>query len=135
MFQFNDEFLKSVGLEELPEDQRQDFLEYAQEQFETRIGEAMMNKLTEAQQDEFDKISSDDPVAIQNVLDRYADYENDFTYRRLIKNGADEQQAKSDFAVVKWLDENFPNYSEEINNILADLQSEIFAQKENILNA
>ena len=135
MFQFNDEFLKSVGLEELPEDQRQDFLEYAQEQFETRIGEAMMNKLTEAQQDEFDKISSDDPVAIQNVLNRYADYENDFTYRRLIKNGANEQQAKSDFAVVKWLDENFPNYSDEINNILADLQSEIFAQKENILKA
>ena len=135
MFQFNDEFLKSVGLEELPEDQRQDFLEYAQEQFETRIGEAMMSKLTEAQQEEFDKISSDDPVAIQNVLDKYADYENDFTYRRLIKNGADEKQAKSDFAVVKWLDENFPNYSEEINNILADLQSEIFSQKESILNA
>lgn len=135
MFQFNDEFLKSVGLEELPEDQRQDFLEYAQEQFETRIGEAMMSKLTEAQQEEFDKISSDDPAAIQGVLDRYADYENDFTYRRLIKNGADEQQAKSDFAVVKWLDENFPNYSEEINNILADLQSEIFSQKESILNA
>lgn len=135
MFQFNDEFLKSVGLEELPEDQRQDFLEYAQEQFETRIGEAMMSKLTEAQQDEFDKISSDDPVAIQNVLNKYADYENDFTYRRLLKNGADEQQAKSDFAVVKWLDENFPNYSEEINNILADLQSEIFSQKESILKA
>ena len=135
MFQFNDEFLKSVGLEELPEDQRQDFLEYAQEQFETRIGEAMMSKLTEAQQEEFDKISSDDPEAIQKVLDRYNDYENDFTYRRLIKNGADEQQAKSDFAVVKWLDENFPNYSEEINNILADLQSEIFSQKESILKA
>ena len=135
MFQFNDEFLKSVGLEELPEDQKQDFLEYAQEQFETRIGEAMMSKLTEAQQDEFDKISSDDPEAIQNVLNRYADYEKDFTYRRLIKNGADEQQAKSDFAVVKWLDENFPNYSEEINNILADLQSEIYEQKEKILAA
>ena len=135
MFQFNDEFLKSVGLENLPDDQKQDFLEYAQEQFETRIGEAMMSKLTEAQQDEFDKISSDDPEAIQKVLDRYNDYENDFTYRRLIKNGADEQQAKSDYAVVKWLDENFPNYNNEINNILADLQSEIFAQKDKILAA
>lgn len=135
MFQFNDEFLKSVGLENLPDDQKQDFLEYAQEQFETRIGEAMMSKLTEAQQDEFNKISSDDPEAIQNVLDKYADYENDFTYRRLIKNGADEQQAKSDFAVVKWLDENFPNYSDEINNILADLQSEIYSQKESFLNS
>ena len=130
MFQFNDEFLKSVGLENLPDDQKQDFLEYAQEQFEMRIGEAMMSKLTEAQQDEFDKISSDDPEAIQKVLDRYNDYENDFTYRRLIKNGADEQQAKSDYAVVKWLDENFPNYNNEINNILADLQSEIYSQKE-----
>ena len=135
MFQFNDEFLKSVGLEELPEDQKQDFLEYAQEQFETRIGEAMMSKLTEAQQEEFDKISSDDPIAIQNVLSKYPDYENDFTFRRLVKNGADEQSAKNDFAVVKWLDENFPNYSDEINNILADLQSEISQQKESILSA
>jgi hypothetical protein len=135
MFQFNDEFLKSVGLEELPEDQRQDFLEYAQEQFETRIGEAMMSKLTTEQQEEFDKISTDDAEAIQKVLDKYPDYENDFTYRRLVKNGSDEQQAKSDFAVVKWLDENFPNYSEEINNILADLQGEIYEQKEKILAA
>ena len=135
MFQFNDEFLKSVGLEELPEDQKQDFLDYAQEQFETRIGEAMMNRLTPAQQEEFDKISTDDPVAIKNVLDRYADYENDFTYRRLIKNGTDEQTAKNDFAVVKWLDENFPNYSEVINNILMDLQKEIYEQKEKILNS
>ncbi len=135
MFQFNDEFLKSVGLEELPEDQKQNFLEYAQEQFETRIGEAMMDKLTEAQQNEFDKISSDDAEAIQGVLARYPDYENDFTYRRLLKNGADVQQAKSDFAVVKWLDENFPNYNEEINNILADLQSEIYTDKEKILSA
>ena len=135
MFQFNDEFLKSVGLEELPENQRQDFLEYAQEQFETRIGEVMMNKLTKEQQEEFDKISTDDAGAIQKVLDKYPDYEKDFTYRRLINNGTDELQAKSDFAVVKWLDENFPNYSDEINKILADLQSEIYAQKDKILAA
>lgn len=135
MFQFNDEFLKSVGLEELPENQRQDFLEYAQEQFETRIGEVMMNKLTKEQQEEFDKISIDDAGAIQKVLDKYPDYEKDFTYRRLINNGSDELQAKSDFAVVKWLDENFPNYSNEINKILADLQSEIYAQKDKILAA
>lgn len=135
MFQFNDEFLKSVGLEELPENQRQDFLEYAQEQFETRIGEVMMNKLTKEQQEEFDKISTDDTGAIQKVLDKYPDYEKDFTYRRLINNGSDELQAKSDFAVVKWLDENFPNYSDEINKILADLQSEIYAQKDKILAA
>ena len=135
MFQFNDEFLKTVGLEELPEDQKQDFLDYAQEQFETRIGEAMMSRLTPAQQEEFDKISTDDPATIKSVLDRYADYENDFTYRRLIKNGTDEQTAKNDFAVVKWLDENFPNYSEVINDILMDLQKEIYEQKEKILNA
>ena len=135
MFQFNDEFLKSVGIEELPENQRKDFLEYAQEQFETRIGEVMMNKLTKEQQEEFDKISTDDAGAIQKVLDKYPDYEKDFTYRRLINNGSDELQAKSDFAVVKWLDENFPNYSDEINKILADLQSEIYAQKDKILAA
>ena len=135
MFQFNDEFLKSVGLEELPENQRQDFLEYAQEQFETRIGEVMMNKLTKEQQEEFDKISTDDAGAIQKVLDKYPDYEKDFTYRRLINNGSDELQAKSDFAVVNWWDENFPNYSDEINKILADLQSEIYAQKDKILAA
>ena len=124
-----------MAQEELPENQRQDFLEYAQEQFETRIGEVMMNKLTKEQQEEFDKISTDDAGAIQKVLDKYPDYEKDFTYRRLINNGSDELQAKSDFAVVKWLDENFPNYSDEINKILADLQSEIYAQKDKILAA
>ena len=41
MYQFDDRFLESVGLSELGADQKETFLDYAQEQFETKVGEVM----------------------------------------------------------------------------------------------
>lgn len=133
MFQFNEEFLKTVGLESMPEDQKETFLSYAQEQFEIRIGESMSEGLSEEKLNEFEQLSNNDAVVIESVLSRYPGYEKDFTFRRLIKNGATEAGAKSDFAVVKWLDENYPNYTQKINEILMELQEEIYNQRNSIL--
>ena len=51
MFKFDDNFLNSVGLAELPETQKAAFLEYAQDQLEVRIGDTMSEKLTDTQLD------------------------------------------------------------------------------------
>ena len=55
--QFDEKFLQEMGLSAMPEDQKQKFLDYIQEELEIRIGEKISKGLTEAQLNEFDKIT------------------------------------------------------------------------------
>ena len=56
MYKFDDNFLESVGLGSMPAEQKEAFLQYAQDQLETRVGEKMSEGLSDAQLDEFEKI-------------------------------------------------------------------------------
>ena len=55
--EFNDKFLQEMGLSARPEQEKQDFLNYVQEELEVRIGERISKGLTEAQLNEFDAIT------------------------------------------------------------------------------
>ena len=57
---FDDKFLAEVGLSDMPDDQKQDFLDYAQEEVEVRIGERISRGLSEAQLSQFDLIEDQD---------------------------------------------------------------------------
>ena len=61
--QFDDKFLQDMGLSAMPEDQKQKFLDYVQEELEVRIGERISKGLTEAQLAEFDQISDPNEAA------------------------------------------------------------------------
>ena len=55
--QFDEQFLQEMGLSAMPEDQKQQFLDYVQEELEVRIGERISRGLTEVQLNEFDMIN------------------------------------------------------------------------------
>ena len=59
---FDEKFLQEMGLASMPEEQKQAFLDYIQEELEVRIGERISRGLTETQLNEFDMIS--DPPQI-----------------------------------------------------------------------
>ena len=65
---FDDNFLQEMGLSAMPEDQKQAFLNYAEEELEVRIGEKISQGLTEAQLSEFDMI--EDPTEAVNWLEK-----------------------------------------------------------------
>lgn len=54
---FDDKFLQEMGLSAMPEEEKQKFLKYIQEELEVRIGERISKGLTETQLNEFDKIT------------------------------------------------------------------------------
>ena len=54
--QFDENFLQEMGLSAMPEDQKQKFLAYIQEELEVRIGERISRGLTEVQLNQFDMI-------------------------------------------------------------------------------
>ena len=55
--QFDEQFLAEMGLTAMPEDQKQAFLDYIQEELEVRSGERISKGLTEVQLNEFDRIT------------------------------------------------------------------------------
>ena len=54
---FDEQFLQEMGLSAMPEDQKQKFLDYIEEQLEVRIGERISRGLTEEQLSEYDTIT------------------------------------------------------------------------------
>ena len=54
---FDEKFLQEMGLSAMPEDEKQRFLDYIQEELEVRIGERIARGLTEVQLNEFDMIT------------------------------------------------------------------------------
>lgn len=60
---FDEQFLQEMGLSAMPEDQKQAFLDYVQEEVEVRIGKRIAKGLTEVQLNEFDLITDPDEAA------------------------------------------------------------------------
>ncbi len=136
MYQFDESFLDSVGLSGMPEEQKQSFLQYAQDQLEVRIGEKMSEGLSDDQLDEFERIIDNDEATVQKWLADLGDYKNDDTYKKLLDGSEDEEdspQFLADYVTAKWLDQNCPQYQDIIKESIEGLQAEISSQKEEIL--
>lgn len=138
MYQFDESFLDTVGLSGMPEEQKGDFLQYAQDQLEVRIGEKMSEGLTEEQLDEFERIIDNDEETVQQWLAQIGDYKNDELFKTLLdgdESQADSPEFLNDYVTAKWLNANCPQYQNIIEEAMSSLQTEIAGQKEAILNA
>lgn len=60
---FDEDFLQEMGLSAMPEDEKQNFLAYVQEEVEIRIGERISQGLLESQLAEFDAITDQSEAA------------------------------------------------------------------------
>ena len=138
MFQFDEGFLETVGLSGMPEEEKDNFLQYAQDQLEVRIGEKMSEGLSEEQLDEFERIIDNDQETVQKWLANAGDYKNDEIYKRLLDGSEvaeDTPEFLNDYVTAKWLDQNCPQYQDIIKEAMEGLQQEIASQKDAILNA
>lgn len=82
---FDEQFLQEMGLSAMPENEKQDFLNYIQEQLEIRIGERISKGLTETQLNEFDLIA--DPAEAAKWLER-----NRPDYREIVTRTINEMK-------------------------------------------
>lgn len=85
--EFDDKFLQEMGLSAMPEQEKQDFLNYVQEELEVRIGERISKGLTEAQLNEFDMIT--DQIAAARWLEK-----NRPDYREIVTRTIEEMKAE-----------------------------------------
>ena len=85
--QFDDNFLQEMGLSAMPEDKKQAFLDYIQEELEIRIGKRISKGLTEAQLNEFDAIT--DPSEAAKWLEK-----NRPDYREIVNRTIEEMKSE-----------------------------------------
>ena len=83
--QFDENFLAEMGLSAMPEDQKQKFLDYIQEELEIRIGERISRGLSETQLNEFDQIT--DPLEAAKWLEK-----NRPDYREIVARTIEEMK-------------------------------------------
>ena len=138
MFQLNDEFLKELGLDQLPEDQRKPFLDHIYSELELRVGERLSQGMSDAQLDEFANIIDKVPGAVDEFLGKHApEYQQEPMFQRLVQAtgvSADDPRLKDEFAATKWLEVNRPDYRDVVAAVMEELKKEIIANRDAILS-
>lgn len=137
MFQLDDKFLDDVGLGGLPDDQKQAFLSYFREQLEYRVGTRLSEGLSEGQLQEFESFIDRDEERVDSWLAAHApDYQNDPVWQQL-ENGAPDSVApavvKSEYASLKWLGINRPDYRDVVSSVMNELKEETIKNRDAIL--
>jgi hypothetical protein len=143
MFQLDDKFLQELGLDQLPEDQKQAFKEHIYSELELRVGTRLSDGLTEAQLTEFESfVDRDDEKVRAWIAANVPDFQNDPSFQQLqasVRQAADLPQDGDDAAVLaeyaslKWLSLNRPDYRQVVAAVLEELKQEIVGNRDAIL--
>ena len=137
MFSLDENFLQEVGLAELPEAQRQPFLQHVYDQLELRVGTRLSEGMSDAQLEEFESIIDRRDDVIQPWLAANVPaYQSDEVFARLQQSmgvSADSPELRAEFAATKWLEVNRPDYRDVVAATLQELKQEIAANKDAIL--
>lgn len=137
MFKLDAQFLKDLGLDELPADQKQAFLDHIYSQLELRVGTRLSDGLSDAQLAEFEAFVERDDEKVNAWLYANApDYENDTVYQQL-KTGTQKDATQSvllaEYASLKWLGVNRPDYRDVVKVVLDEIKQEILSNRDVIL--
>jgi len=137
MFQLDDKFLQDVGLGDLPEDQKAAFLQHIYEELELRVGAKLSEGLSEQQMSEFEAFVDRDENRVRTWFERnLPDYASQPDYQQLKASApADipEIDVMSEYASLKWLELNRPDYRQIVAQELDILKNEIITNRDNIL--
>lgn len=137
MFQLDDQFLKDLGLDQMPDDQKQAFLAHIYNELELRVGVRLSEGLSDAQLAEFEAfVDRDDEKVRAWVAANSPDYMNDQVYQQLKTNapdGTDDATLLAEYSSLKWLNMNRPNYRDVVAQVLDELKREIMSNRDAIL--
>ena len=139
MFQLDDNFLQEVGLGDLPAEQKKLFLDHFREQLEMRVGTELSDGLSDVQLSEFESFMDRDMSRVTAWLDvNVGDFQKDPVYEQLRANAPENIPSDvilSEYASLKWLSINRPNYRDVVVKTIEALKKEIMENRDAILGA
>lgn len=137
MFQLNDQFLKDLGLDQLPEEQRAAFLQHIYSELELRVGTQLSDGMSDAQLDEFEAVIDKKDDVITRWISQYApQYHQDPVFLRLQQaTGLDvnDVNLRNEYVATKWLEVNRPDYRDVVAATLEAIKQEVLQNRDAIL--
>lgn len=137
MFQLDVNFLKQVGLGDLPQEQVKPFLQHLYDELELRVGTRLSEGLSDAQLEEFEAIIDRKDSNVKQWLQiNVPNYLQDPLFLRLkVANSLSDDNIGllSEYAATKWLEINRTDYKDVVGMVLDDLKKEVFQNRDAIL--
>jgi hypothetical protein len=137
MFKLDDQFLKDIGLDGLPDEQKKPFLQHIYSELELRVGTRLSDGLSDAQLEEFEQIIDRKQDKIMEWLSQHAPtYTQDPAFQKLqqaVNLQADDPRLIAEFTATKWLEVNRPDYRDVVAAVLDELKREITSNRDAIL--
>lgn len=136
MFEINDKFFEEIGVNNMPENEREAFRNHIQEEVEARIGERISDGMPMERLEEFEQIIDGDINFIQSwVVANTPDYRNDNLFQAFLmqNNGQESPAVFTEYAGLKWLQINRPDFNQIIADVEAEIKEELRANISKIL--
>lgn len=139
MFQLDDKFLQDVGLGDMPDDQKQAFLQHIYSELELRVGTKLSEGLSDKQMAEFESFIDRDAEVVEKWFsDNLPNYAEQQDYQQM-KSGAPESASTLDilceYGSLKWLELNRPDYRQVVASELDKMKQEIVQNKDSLLGS
>ena len=137
MFELDEKFFEEIGLNRMPTNEQEEFKKHIQEEIEVRVGERISDGMSPEKLDEFEAIIDENSDFIQNwVLMNTPDYKNDEIYQAFIaqNNGQESAEIMNEYAAMKWLQVNRPDFAQIIETVMNEMKGELRANINKIIN-
>ena len=136
MFELDEKFFEEIGLNRMPVNEQEEFKKHIQEEIEVRVGERISDGMSPEKLDEFEAIIDENSDFIQNwVLMNTPDYKNDEIYQTFVdqNNGQESTEIMNEYAAMKWLQVNRPDFAQIIETVMNEMKGELRANIDKII--
>ncbi len=136
MFELDEKFFEEIGLNRMPVNEQEEFKKHIQEEIEVRVGERISDGMSPEKLDEFEAIIDENSDFIQNwVLMNTPDYKNDEIYQTFVdqNNGQESAEIMNEYAAMKWLQVNRPDFAQIIETVMNEMKGELRANINKII--
>ena len=137
MFQLDDNFFEGIGIERMSPEEAVVFKQHVQEELEARIGERIMDGFSNEKLEEFEKIIDDVPGFVDNwLMINVPDFRSNRAFNALIQQngGQENRQTIAEFASMKWLEINRPDFNQITTIVMKEMQDELKANIDKIFS-
>ena len=113
------------------------FKQHVQEELETRVGERITDGFSNEKLEEFEKIIDDAPGFVDNwLMINVSDFRNDRAFIALTQQngGQENRQTIAEFASMKWLEINRPDFNQITTIVMKEMQDELKANIDKIFS-
>lgn len=139
MFQLDDKFLQDVGLADLPEDQKQAFLQHIYGELELRVGTKLSEGLSDDQLAQFEAFVDRNEQKVTAWFEKFLPgYEKAADFQQLKASAPADVEPLvllSEYGSLKWLEMNRPDYKQVVAQELEALKGYITSNKDAILGS